>query len=73
MAWSIFHMQVVFLQILILEMLYPDDWCHVVTFAIVIDNIYNSQILFGVKDDYSDYFLKTDQWKIINSVLYWII
>lgn len=39
------------------------------TLAIVIDKIYNSQIFLGVKDDYSDYFLKTEQWKIIYLVL----
>lgn len=42
------------------------------TLAIVIDKIYNFQILVGVKDDYGDYFLKTEQWKIIHFRLYLI-
>lgn len=36
------------------------------------DKIYNSQILLGVKNDYNDYFLKTERWKIINFELYLI-
>lgn len=53
-------MWVVFLQILILEMFLR--W----SLMSYHDKIYNSQILLGVKNDYNDYFLKTERWKIIH-------
>lgn len=64
-CWSVFPTWAVFLQILILETLYPDHRCCVMTLAIVIDKTYSSQILLRAK-------VKTEQCKIMNFVPYLI-